>query len=246
MNRAVLRFYEELNDFLPLSRQKQDVEVAFRQGRSVKDMIEAQGVPHTEVDLILVNGRSVDFGYGVQHRDRISVYPVFESLDISNVTHLRQIPLRNPRFIADTHLGDMVKTMRALGLNVVHDPDLSPAGIIRLSHEQKRTILTKSRKLLKHRAVTHGIFIRPGTVIHQIRGIIDLLCLDAEIQPFSRCLQCNTPLVPVAKQRILDRIPPRVQTWCDQFTYCPHCDQIYWPGTHFTRLKQVVDAVLGP
>lgn len=244
MNRATFRFYEELNDLLPRSRQKIEFEVYFRGKGSAKDMIEAQGVPHTEVDLILVNGISVDFGYMIQDGDRISVYPVFESLDIEDVTHLRQIPLRRPRFIADINIGDIVKYMRALGLDVYFDPDLSPRGIIHVSKQEKRTILTKSRKLLKYRDVTHGIFIRPGTRIDQIRRIIDFLSLRAHIHPFSRCLRCNTPLVQVPKQRVMDRIPPKVRTWGDEYVYCAHCDQVYWKGTHFDRIKKVVDEIL--
>ena len=84
-----IRFYEELNDFLPPEWRKIAFQHHFKQPGSIKDMIEALGVPHTEIDLILINGRSVDFGYLVQDGDRISVYPVFESLDIAPVTRLR-------------------------------------------------------------------------------------------------------------------------------------------------------------
>jgi hypothetical protein len=58
---AQLRFYEELNDFLAPQRRKRDIEVSIDRSRSVKDAIESLGVPHPEVDLILVDGRSVDF-----------------------------------------------------------------------------------------------------------------------------------------------------------------------------------------
>jgi len=103
-------------------------------------MIEALGVPHTEVDLILVNGKSVDFGYIIQHGDRISVYPTFESLDIKDVTRLREVPLRQTRFIADINIRDIVKYMRALGLDVCYDASLSPREIIRISKRENRTI----------------------------------------------------------------------------------------------------------
>ena len=63
MPKATFRFYEELNDFLPKHRRKTDFEAKFKGKRSIKDMIEALGVPHTEIDLILVNGKSVDFNY---------------------------------------------------------------------------------------------------------------------------------------------------------------------------------------
>ena len=82
MPEVTFRFYEELNDFLPAGKRKRDFQSPFKGRESIKDKIEALGVPHTEVDLILVNGNSVDFGYILQDRDRISVYPVFETLDI--------------------------------------------------------------------------------------------------------------------------------------------------------------------
>ena len=242
---VVFRFYEELNDFLPAQRRKRDFQVGFKGRESVKDMIEALGVPHTEVDLILVNGKSVDFGFIIQDKDRISVYPLFESLDIKDVTRLREVPLRETRFIADVNIGDIVKYMRALGLDVYYDASLSPLDIIRISKREDRTILTKSRNLLKFRDVTHGIFIRPGTTVEQIKRIIDFLSLQAVITPFSRCLQCNNSLVRVSKESIFDRIPPKTRAFCDEYSYCSACDKIYWKGSHFTRIKRVVDEILG-
>ncbi len=244
MPAATFRFYEELNDFLPPGRRKIDFQHSFKGRESVKDMIEALGVPHTEVDLILVNGVSVDFGYILQDGDRISVYPVFESLDIRDVTHLREIPLRETRFIADVNIGDIVKHMRALGLDVYCDPTLSPRDIIRISRAEKRTILTKSRKLLKRREVIRGIFIRSGTIVEQIRGIIDFLSLRKAITPFSRCLKCNSPLIRVTKESVLDRIPPKAREFYDEYSYCDGCDRIYWQGTHFARIKKLVDEIL--
>jgi len=246
VNQVFVRFYEELNDFLPRSRQKIDSQVLSKERQSVKDMIEALGVPHTEVDLILVNGQSVDFAYILQDRDRISVYPVFESLDISHVTHLREIPLRRTRFIADINIGDIVRYLRALGMDVYFDPGLSPRELITRSKRERRTILTKSRNLLKYRQVSHGIFIRHGRTIEQIKRIIDLLSLRAHIHPFSRCIACNTPLVQVAKQQVEDRIPPKVRIWCEEYACCEHCSKVYWKGSHFTRIKEVLDEILGP
>ena len=175
MPKVTFRFYEELNDFLPKYRRKVDFEATFKGKRSIKDMIEALGVPHTEIDLILVDGNSVDFNYILQDQDRVSVYPVFESLNLTGVTQLRKIPLRRNKFLADINLGNIVKYMRVLGLDVYYDSLLSTREIIEISKRENRVILTKSRKLLKFKEVTHGIFIRPGTTTEQIRQIIDYL-----------------------------------------------------------------------
>ena len=244
MPKGTFRFYEELNDFLPKHKRKTEFEATFKGKRSIKNMIEALGVPHTEIDLILVNGNSVDFNYILQDEDRVSVYPVFESLNITNVTRLRKIPLRRNKFIADINLGDIVKYMRILGLDLYYDPLLSTREIVEISKRENRIILTKSRKLLKFKEVSHGIFIRPGTTEEQIRRIIDYLDIKDNIKPFSRCIRCNTLLNIVAKEKILDRIPPKTKEFCNEYVQCHSCDKIYWKGTHFIHMKMVVRQIL--
>jgi uncharacterized protein with PIN domain len=245
MPKATFRFYEELNDFLPRHRRKTDFEVEIRGKRSIKDMIEALGVPHTETDLILVKGESVDFTYILQDGDRISVYPVFESLNIGNVTRLRKLPLRKTKFIADINLGHIVKYMRILGFDVHFDTLLSNRQIIEISSKENRIVLTKSRNLLKFKDITHGFFIRPGTTEEQVREIIDFLDIMDNVKPFSRCLRCNSPLKSIPKETIIDRIPPKTGVFYDEYSYCKPCDKIYWKGTHFAKMKRVVDRILG-
>jgi uncharacterized protein with PIN domain len=244
MPKAPFRFYEELNDFLPKHRRKADFEATFKGKRSIKDMIEALGVPHTEVDLILVNGNSVDFNYILQDNDRVSIYPVFESLNITDVTRLRKIPLRRNKFIADINLGNIVKYMRALGLDLYYDSLLSTREIIEISKRENRIILTKSSKLLKFKDVSHGIYIRNGTTTEQIRRIIDYLDIKDDIKPFSRCLRCNALLNIVLKENILGRIPPKTIEFCDEYVQCQSCNKIYWKGTHFINMKKVVKQIL--
>jgi hypothetical protein len=244
MPKGTFRLYEELNDFLPYHRRKTEFEVPFKGKRSVKDIIEALGVPHTEIDLILVNGKSVDFKYIIRDGDRISVYPVFESFNIKDVTRLRKIPLRRNKFIADTSLEDIVKYMRVLGFDVFYDPLLTSREIIEISNAENRIILTRSRKLLKFKEVTHGIFIRPGTIPKQIKRIIDCLDIKDNIKPFSICLHCNIPLKSIQKEKILDRIPPKTREFCDEYVQCPSCGKIYWKGTHFKNMKKVVRQIL--
>ena len=245
MPKTTFRFYEELNDFLPKSRRKTDFQVAVKGKQSIKDLIEALGVPHTEIDLILVNGESVDFTYLVRDEDRISVYPVFETLNVRNVTHLRDIPLRRTRFIADVNLGNIVKYMRILGFDVYSDPLLTPRRIIGRSQKENRIVLTKSKKLLKFKDIRHGIFIRPGTTEEQVSGIINFLDIKDKVMPFSRCLCCNSLLKNVSKVSIMDRIPPKTRTFCDTYSYCESCDKIYWRGTHFTKMQRQIDRILG-
>ena len=245
MPKATFRFYEELNDFLPRQKRKTDFEADIKGKRSIKDMVESLGVPHTEVDLILVNGKSVDFTYILRDGDRVSVYPVFETLNIKKATRLRKVPLRRTTFIADSNLGDIVKYMRVLGFDVSFDSLLSPRQIIEVSEKENRIILTKSRKLLKFKEVTHGIFIRPGTMEQQIKRIIDFLDIKDQIKPFSRCLRCNNLLKTIPKESIAHRIPPKTRAFCNEYSYCKPCDKIYWKGSHFIKMKNLVDSLMG-
>jgi len=238
------RFYAELNDLLPRSKRKLDFRVLFKDKRSVKDMIESLGVPHTEVDLILANGKSVDFSYLLEDGDRISVYPVFESLNIRNATRLRRLPLRKTRFIADGNLGDIVRLMRTLGFDVYFDPGISPREIIDISNSERRIILTRSRNLLKFKNVTHGIWVRPSPRLQEVRRIVELLDIRDQAKPFSRCLRCNGLLRPARKEKLLALIPSKTGNFCDNYSRCASCGKVYWNGTHTVRMKDSVDKVL--
>jgi len=221
-----------------------DFSVPFKGKRSIKDMIESLGVPHAEIDLILVNGRSVDFTYIVKEGDRVSVYPVFESLNIQEPTRLRKMPLRRTRFIADVNLADIARLMRLLGFDVYFQPNLSERQIIDISLQEHRIILTRSKKLLKFKTVTHGVFVRRGDKERQIRDILDRLDIRDQARPFSRCLRCNAPLKRVAKDTVLHRVPARSRSFCDEFFVCQSCDRVYWNGTHVIRMRQVVARIL--
>ena len=234
-----------MNDFLTPVCGKRDFKSEFKGRESVKDKIEALGVPHTEVDLILVNGRSVGFDYIIEDSDYISVYPVIEPpLTMPNITHLRRLPTGNSRFIADINIHDIVKTMRALGLDVFEDPIFSPEEIVDISINEKRIVLSTSRKLLKRKRVVHGIFIRHGDREAQVQKIVDSLSLKGLCKPFSRCLLCNTLLEMVAKESVWERIPPKTRNHCNDFARCPSCDRLYWKGTHYQKIKAKVDRIL--
>jgi hypothetical protein len=240
---ATFRFYEELNDFLPPDRRKTASDYAFDGTPAIKDAIEAQGVPHTEVDLILVNDESVDFGYRLQDGDRVAVYPVFESLDISSVGRLRQQPLRRPAFVADVHLGTLARRLRLLGFDTLYENDFTDDEIIRLSIEQHRVILTRDGGILKTGRVTHGYYVRSTIPHHQVREVLSRFDLVDALDPFRRCSRCNGVVKPVSLSAVADRLPPRVAETYDAFFQCTRCGQLYWKGTHYQRLLSWIDSL---
>jgi uncharacterized protein with PIN domain len=185
------RFYEELNDFLPAQKRKIPFSVRLERGASLKDLLQDQGVPHGEVDLILANGASVGFEYLPEDGDRISVYPVFESLNIEKVTRLREKPLRKTRFVADTGLERLTIRLRLLGFDVSHSPLLSLEGLKEISRSQMRIILTARKEIFESGGVTRGILVCQANLWAQVRGIIESLDLWKSIKLFSRCHLCN-------------------------------------------------------
>lgn len=243
MQQAWFRFYEELNDFLPAFRKKQSFSHAFEGNPSVKDIIESFGVPHTEIDMILVNGVSVNFSYRVKDEDRVSVYPVFESLDVTNIQHLREKPLREVRFILDVHLGKLAKYMRLLGFDSLYETTFPDEEIIRRSAEEKRIILTRDKILLRNNKVTHGYWVRSDDPELQVREVVERLDLRGKIATFTRCLECNSLIEPVGRESIEDRLPLKTKQYYNEFFICPGCSRIYWKGSHYERMKTFAESL---
>ncbi len=183
---ATFRFYEELNDFLPSARRKRDVAWACASGATVRNAIEALGVPPTRVELILANAESVDFSYVVQDGDRISVYPVFESLDVAPVLKVRAQPLRRTRFIADARLGSLAKYLSALGFDAVYGDGLTDAQLARIAAHEHRIVLTRDAGMLEREPITHGYLVRETRLRKQLEEIVSRLDLHRAIERFSR------------------------------------------------------------
>lgn len=244
MSQVTIRCYAELNDFLPRQRRYRSFTHPWPGRTSIKDLIESLGIPHTEIDLILVNGKSVDFSYLVQPGDRISVYPVFESIDITPLVRVRPRPLREPRFVLDTHLGKLASYLRLLGFDTVYQNDADDATLARISATEHRILLTQDRGLLKRRLVTHGYAVRAAQPRAQLLEVVRRFDLARLIEPFSRCLRCNGPLKPVAKAAILDQLPPRTRRDYDTFWQCQACRGIYWQGSHYDRLRTLIAEVI--
>ncbi len=244
MKKAWLRFYAELNDFLPEEKRHGPFERGFGPGATVKDFIEAAGIPHTEVDLILANGDAVDFSYGVREGDRISVYPVFEALDIGPIARLRPRPLREPRFILDTHLGRLARYLRMLGFDALYRNNYGDDELARASVAEGRILLTRDAGLLKRGIITHGYWVRQTDIGGQVLEIVGRFDLAARVAPFQRCLRCNALLRPVEKDTIAARLPPMVRREHREFQKCPDCGRIYWKGSHYDRMQRWIQRVL--
>ncbi|MDH3687997.1 MAG: Mut7-C ubiquitin/RNAse domain-containing protein [Gammaproteobacteria bacterium] len=244
MNVSYFRFYEKLNDFLSVNQRKKTVQYPFKGSPAIKDPIEAQGVPHTEVDLIVVNGESVDFKYRLQHGDRVSVYPIFENFDITSIVKLREQPLRRIAFLLDVNLGKLARRLRMLGFDASYKNNYTDVDLVRITVAEKRVLLTRDRRLLFHKSIIHGYWVRATEPDVQVTEVMCRFDLHSMIRPFHRCLECNGLIAPVAKQDIIDRLLPLTTKYYDKFYRCVNCDKIYWQGSHMQHMTQTVDAIV--
>jgi uncharacterized protein with PIN domain len=238
---ACFRFYAELNDHLPPGRQYGMVEKRFFVPASVKDMIESLGIPHTEVDLILVNGESSDFSRLVQDGDRVAVYPVFESIDITPVLRLRPQPLRETKFVLDVHLGRLAAYLRMLGFDALYSNHAGDLELVQISAQQRRILLTRDRGVLKHSAVTHGYWLRETDSRRQTAEVVKRFDLARALRPLTRCMVCNELLREVQKAEVRGRVLQATFEGCDEFRECAGCRRVYWYGSHCRSIERWIE-----
>lgn len=238
-NTALFRFFGELTDFLSEGEGRVEVTYEFNGNPSVKDSIEAVGVPHTEVNLILVNGDSVGFGYQLGEGDKVSVYPVSEDVDVYPRVRLREKPPN--RFILDVHLGKLARLLRMLGFDALYRNDYRDREIARVSAEENRVVLTRDRRLLQFRVITHGYWLRSTDPDEQLQEVIERYELSSEIEPFNRCMECNGKIQPVGKNVISHRLEPLTERYYDEFYRCVSCNKIYWKGSHYDQMRDYME-----
>jgi uncharacterized protein with PIN domain/sulfur carrier protein ThiS len=241
MSRADFRFYAQLNDFLPLDRRQATFTHEFEGNPSVKDTIEALGIPHPEVDVIVVNGAMVDFSYQMRNGDRVSVYPLFMRIAVSDFGGLVQWPhTEEICFVLDIHLGRLAAYLRMLGYDSLYRNDYDDETLARISSTEQRVLLTRDVGLLKRSIVTYGYYVRSTRPRRQLAEVVKRFRLLDTITPFHRCLDCNGLLDPVRKEEILNRLPPRTQQYFEEFHICQDCDKIYWKGSHYDHMERLI------
>lgn len=244
MNQATFRFYAELNDLLPARARHQIIACTFDQGQSVKHLIEALGVPHPEVELILAGGRSVGLSYLVRNGDSISIYPPFKSIDISSVTRVQSRPLSEFRFVLDGHLGRLAAYLRMMGFDTRYRNDLDDAELARISNCEDRILLTRDRGLLKRSEVVNGRWVRETSPKKQLVEVLQRYDLFGAVAPFQRCLRCNSMLQPAPEEIVNRAVPPMVRQNCDKFLFCQPCAKVYWNGSHVRRMWNLIEWAL--
>ncbi len=239
MRQALFTFHAELNDFLPRHRQNISFSYAFEDHQTVKHVIESLGVPHNEVNHIRLNGRGIDFTYHVDDGDQVAVFPASAPRVPQDI--LLQIdPASVSTFLLDNHLGRLAAYLRMLGFDSLYRNDYQDDELAWVASQQDRTLLTRDQHLLMRNAIQSGYWVRHQDPQQQLIEVVRRYRLASRIQPFRRCLHCNHPLEPVSKEAVLPRLEPLTQLYFDEFHICPACKRIYWKGSHYEHMQELL------
>lgn len=237
------RFYGALNRFLAPEHRNRSFFYAVRGVPAIKDTLEALGVPHTEIDCVVVNGRCVRWYYQIRGGERIRVYPDASTVKLDRIVRLKPPPPAYPKFILDVHLGKLARHLRLLGFDTLYTKTMEDANLVAVAYRTKRVVLTRDIALLKHRRIRYGYFVRTIDPKQQIKEIVRRFELAGKIQPFKLCLVCNGKIRRIAKEKIAGRLPPLTRRYYKKFYHCPRCDKIYWQGAHHKQLARLIVAV---
>ncbi len=241
---ATFRCLAGLQELLVRRYRAGTTEYRFCGHPGVKDAIEALGVPHTEVDAILANGRPVGFDYQLQPGDTIDVYPVLATVPAPAPVPLSHRPPDPAIFILDVHLGKLARRLRLLGFDCLYDNRYGDAEIIQLASDLQRIILTRDRGLLKHRQVRHGYLVRADDVSTQVREVLTRYQLRPQVRLWRRCMRCNGLLEQVAKSAVAHLLEPKTRRYYNEFHRCSVCNRLYWPGSHYIGIQRWLKSVL--
>jgi len=214
MSTAYFLLLGRLNDFLPRDQRNQTIPIDFRGRQSIKHLAESLGVPHPEIGQVQVNGQAGTLSDITQDGDRVELHPIPNGCPVE------------PRFVLDNHLGRLVAYLRMLGFDCLYQNQFDDDEMAEIVQKEGRILLSRDRRLLMRKAVTHGYCLRSLNSLEQLSEVMRRFELKERIHPFHRCLRCNHPLEPVAKEAVLDRLEPLTRLYFDEFQICPACKQI--------------------
>lgn len=236
-----LNFHGDLDFFIRPRAHHRVIERSLTEKTSVKDVIEACGVPHPEVDLILVNQEAVNFDYPISDNVTIEIFPVKTGSPLFKDKRLQVA--NNIRFVLDVHLGKLTRDLRLLGFDVAYDPKAEDRDLLRVMGCDDRALITRDRRLLMHGVVKTGYFPRSQKADEQTVEVIRRFDLSGSIAPFTRCLRCNGLVRKVSKAEIIETLEPLTKVYYEKFRRCTGCGQIYWAGSHFSKLQKRLEKI---
>ncbi len=220
-------------------------DVRVSEPRSVKDLVGAVGIPHPEIDLLLVDERPVGFDERISGGEEVRVYPPGHDLPVDPRHTLWSAPLQPRRFVLDVHLGTLARRLRVLGYDSWYRSDAGDPELAAVAAAEDRILLTRDRQLLMRRTIVHGYCPRSDDPDRQLDEVVDRYGLAGDATPLTRCPRCNGMLVPATRAEVGDQVPPRTRRAFARFARCRGCGQIYWPGAHRSALERVISRARG-
>ena len=149
-----------------------------------------------------------------------------------------------PKFIVDINVGSLAKKLRMLGYDASMNRNIDNDEIIHVARDEERILLTRNTGIMKRRIVTTGIIrailIRSDRVKEQLNQVTEIFEPGPDIDPFTRCIECNEMLVRREKTDIHNLVPPYVLRTQERYMQCPCCERVYWKGTHWEKMSREI------
>ena len=241
LKNAKFKFLGELNDLLPVGKRDKVISCQFKGNPTVKHLIEALGIPHTEIGEVFVEHREVELSQKLEDNNEVLVKPYKYRVSGNYIDYRFLDENGIPRFILDNHLGKLAVKLRILGLDAEYENNYEDEHLAEITSKGDRILLTRDRGLLKRKKVVYGYLIRNIDPMLQLNEVITRYRLGKNFRPFQRCLICNKILQKVDKEEILDRLEPLTRKYYDEFHYCEGCDRVYWKGSHYLRMLEFIE-----
>jgi uncharacterized protein with PIN domain len=147
------------------------------------------------------------------------------------------------RFATDATLGKLGRQLRAAGFDTLCQHQ-SRCGDFFGTIDPQRIILTRTTAVRLNFQYHPLVFIRDNDPLQQMMQVVRSLDVKRnDLKPFSRCLACNTDIIPVDRDVIRGQVPDYVWQRHRAFHQCHLCRRIYWAGSHHERMGNQLEAV---
>lgn len=241
---AYFTFYGNLNDFLSKRNKGTTITYSFHGTPAVKDAMEAIGIPHVEVEWVLINGHPAQFQTTLRPEDSVDVFPLDTPPSLPDHSPVRNQQDMPHAFVLDTHLGALTRLLRLLGLDTFYQSEITDQELAQRSSKEHRIALTRDIPLLKQKIIEWGYWLRSQDPYEQLLEVVRRYPLSSFFQPFTRCLLCNAPIRQAEKATVLHHLPPGTREYFDEFYQCTGCGKVYWKGSHYERMEELISRVI--
>ncbi len=219
-----------VREFLPAKKQQDVLCISVARDTTIKAALESSGIAHTEVRRVALGENEIKLD---------SFVPAGSTLQIIGYRQM-QLPQEKLRFAVDCNMAKAVTYLRMLGYSCFYENNIADARLAEVAQSQERIVLSRDKRLFMRSKITKGRFVRASRAQSQLAELVAFFDLTKHMRPFTRCVVCDTPLQSVEKDSIVHRLPPKIKQFYTTFKYCAHCDKVYWAGTHYKRMMELI------